>query len=86
MVIKFLVNKAEMSRRLAWWVLLLEEFDYTVEYKPGRIYLQTDYLSRLSKDMGESPVDDRLIDDNIFVVTAKLDCYADIVEFLTTQK
>jgi hypothetical protein len=39
MVIKYLVNKAELCGRLARWILLLEEFNYTVEYKPGRTYL-----------------------------------------------
>lgn len=33
MAIKYLVNKAELCGRLARWVLLLEEFDYIVEYK-----------------------------------------------------
>lgn len=59
MAIKYLVNKAELSGRLARWVLLLEEFDYTVEYKPGRMHLQADHLSRLSEDVGISPLDDR---------------------------
>jgi hypothetical protein len=70
MVIKYLVNKAEISGRLARWVLLLEEFDYTVEYKSGRIHLQADHLSRLSNKMGENPVDDWLVDDTLFVVTS----------------
>jgi hypothetical protein len=39
MAIKYLVNKAELSGRLARWILLLGEFDYTVEYKPGRMHL-----------------------------------------------
>ena len=39
MTIKYLVNKAELSGRLARWVLLLEEFDYAVEYKPDRMHL-----------------------------------------------
>ena len=43
MAIKYLLNKAELSGRLARWVLLLKEFDYTVEYKPGRMHLQTDH-------------------------------------------
>jgi hypothetical protein len=34
MAIKYLVNKAKLNGRLAKLVLLLEEFDYTVEYKP----------------------------------------------------
>ena len=68
--IKYLVNKPELSGRLAMWVLLLEEFDYRVENKPCRMHLQADHLSRLSEDMGTSSIDDRLIDDNLFVVPA----------------
>ena len=43
MAINYLVNKAELSGRLASWVLLLDEFDYTVEYKLGRMHLQADH-------------------------------------------
>ena len=86
MAIKYLVNKVELSGRLARWVLLLEEFDYTVEYKPRRMHLQADHLSKLSEEIGTSPVDDRFIDDNLFLVTSSPDWYAGIVEFLTTQK
>ncbi|PTQ27291.1 hypothetical protein MARPO_0207s0002 [Marchantia polymorpha] len=86
MAIKYLVNKAELSGKLARWVLLLEEFDYTVEYKPGCMHLQADHLSRLSEDVETSPLDDRLIDDSLFVVTAQPEWYAGIVEFLTTQQ
>ena len=37
MAIRYLVNKAELTGKIARWVLLLEEFDYTVEFKPGRM-------------------------------------------------
>ena len=50
------------------------------------MHLQADHLFRLSEEMRESPVHDRLVDDNLFVVTAKPDWYAGIVEFLTIQK
>ena len=63
MNIKYLVNKVKLSGRFPRWIWLLEEFDYTVEYKPGRIHLQAHHLSRLSKKMGESSIDDRLVDD-----------------------
>ena len=86
MAIKYLVNKPELSGRLARWILLLEEFDYTVEYKLGCMHLQADHLSRLSKDMRTTPIYDSLIDDNLFVVTATPDWYAGIVQFLTTQQ
>ena len=86
MAIKYLVNKVELRVRLARWVLLLEKFDYTIEYKPSWMHLQADQLSRLSKEMGSSPVDTRLVDDNLFVVTSKPEWYAVIIEFLTTQQ
>ena len=63
MAIKYLVNKAELSGRLARWILLLKKFDYTIKYKVGRMHLQADHLSRLSEKVGENPVDDRLMDD-----------------------
>lgn len=49
MAILFPVNKPKFSGRLARWVLLLDEIDYTVEYKPMRHHLQADHLSMLSK-------------------------------------
>lgn len=73
MAIKYLVNKAELNKRLARWILLLKEFDYTVEYKPGRMHLQVDHLSRLSKVIGISPLNDGPIDDYNFVLTAQLE-------------
>jgi hypothetical protein len=54
--------------------LLLEKFDYTVEYKLGRMHLRANHLSRLSEDICISPVNDRLVDDNLFVVTAQPEC------------
>jgi len=71
MSIKYLVNKTKLNKRLARWILLLKEFDYTVEYKSDRMHLQVDHLSRLSKVIGISPLNDGPIDDYIFVFTAQ---------------
>ena len=57
-----------------------------MEYKPGRMHLQANHLSRLSESLGENPVDDRLVDDGLFVVTSTPEWNAGIVEFLTTHK
>lgn len=64
-MIKFMVNKAKLSGRLAKLVLLWKEFNYTVEYKPCRMHLQGDHLSMMSEEVGSSPIDDRLSDDNL---------------------
>jgi hypothetical protein len=50
------------------------------------MHLQADHLSLLSEEKGTSPVDDRLVDDNLFVVTVQPEWYIGIVKFLTTQK
>ena len=68
MAIKYLINKAELSGRLARWVLLLEEFDYTMEYKPGRMHLRADHLSRLSEEVGISPIDDKFMMTTYFLL------------------
>jgi len=86
MAIKYLVNKPELSGRLARWVLLLQEFDYTVEYKPGSVHKQADHMSRLPGEMETHPIDDRLIDETLFLVTARPAWYSGIIEFLTTQQ
>lgn len=86
MAIKYLVNKPELSGRLARWVLLLQEFDYTVEYKPGSAHKQADHLSRLLEGPQTLPLDDNLVDETLFLVTARPLWYAGIVDFLTTQQ
>ena len=50
------------------------------------MHLQADHLSRLSNKLGEDPVDDRLVEDGLFVATSRAEWYADIVEFLMTHK
>jgi len=68
MAIKYLVNKPNLSGRLARWVLLLAEFDYKVEFKPGKKHLRADHLSRLFTELGVEDIDDKFLDDQLFVV------------------
>ncbi len=44
MALKYLVNKLDLSGRLACWILLLEEFDYIVEYKPCPMHKQANFV------------------------------------------
>jgi len=41
-----------------------------VEYKRGKMHLQADHLSRLSEQVGPTPIVDNFVDENLFVVTA----------------
>lgn len=49
----YMVSKPELAGRLARWVILLQEFDYSVVHTPGRSHMVADYLSRLEN--GEEP-------------------------------
>nr|GEV57349.1 reverse transcriptase domain-containing protein [Tanacetum cinerariifolium] len=45
--LKYLFNKQDAKTRLLWWVLPLQEFDFTVRDKKGAENLVVDHLSRL---------------------------------------
>ena len=68
----YLVNKPQLSERLATWVLLLQEFDYSVVHTPGRLHQVANYLSRL--ETGEAPkgIYDDLLDANLFSIQLEL--------------
>ena len=61
-----LVNKPQLSGRIARWILLLAEFNYEVVYKPGRSHVVPDALSRLESGEPATGVDTRLPDEELF--------------------
>lgn len=81
----YLVNKPELAGRIARWVILLQEFDYSVIHTPGRSHMVADYLSRLEN--GEQPQEDlgELPDAQLFQVQTKIidNWYDEMLGFLT---
>ena len=53
--LKYLVNKPDLSGRIARWILLLQGFNYEVVVKPGKANANADYLSR---QRGEEALED----------------------------
>jgi hypothetical protein len=86
MALRYIVNKPDLSGRLARWVLLLTEFDYTVKYKPGSLHKQADHLSRLSLEPGTSEINDDFPDTDLFSIGVVPTWYEHIAEFLSTQQ
>ena len=94
--LKHLVNKADLSGRVARWILLLQEFDYEVQFKPGKSNANADYLSRMRGESASADLDDEFPDEfpetrvtpgveEIPVLQVSPDqpsTYADIKEFL----
>ena len=49
------MEKQSLTGKLARWMLLLQEFDFTIQHRPGAQHAVEDFLSRL--DNGEKIVD-----------------------------
>jgi hypothetical protein len=82
MALVYLVNKPQVSRRIARWLLLFLEYDFIVVYKPGRIHVVTNALSRLPNIMKPVGVPNQTIDASMFYKERKL--LNDVKEFLKT--
>ena len=66
LALQYLVNKPQVSNRLAWWLLLFLEFDFKVIYKPGKIQSVVDALSRNEGAQPATEIPDQTTDAQLF--------------------
>ncbi|KAL3698611.1 hypothetical protein R1sor_012687 [Riccia sorocarpa] len=59
----YIVNKIHITARIARWLLLLQEFGLTVVYKPGKINILADQLSRIEMGREMEHEDDSFPDE-----------------------
>ncbi|KAL3689878.1 hypothetical protein R1sor_016187 [Riccia sorocarpa] len=59
----YIVNKVHITGRIARWLLLLQEFDFTVMYKSGKINILADQLSRIEMGREIEHEDDSFPDE-----------------------
>lgn len=77
--LQHLVKKADLSGRIARWVLLLQEFTYTVQTRKGVHHENADYLSRLWTQPTEEELVDDFPDEELFQLSAGHESrYADL--------
>jgi transposase InsO family protein len=86
--LKYLINKPDLSGRLARWVLLLQEFDFTIVVRPTKSHGNADHISRLEPYTLESlkPLNDEFPDANLFEVDIIFPDYVDIINYLKTSQ
>jgi len=84
--LKYLVNKPVLGGRICRWLLLFQEYEFEVVFKPGRLTNGLDHLSRI--DSGEEPtnLEEGLPDAQLFTVHMVDDYFFDIAEFLSIGK
>jgi transposase InsO family protein len=80
--LKYLVNQADLSGRIARWVLLLQEFDFEVEVRPGKHHENADFLSRLPGKLNTDAVEDKFPDEHLWHIEGEDSKYYDIVKML----
>ena len=69
--IKYLVNKPDLSGRVARWIMLLQEFQYTVKVKPGHGNKNVDFLSRLEEAEVVESIKDDFPDEHLFAIAVQ---------------
>ncbi len=67
MALIYLVNKLQVSRRIARWLLFLE-YEFTIVYKPSRTHVVVDVLSRLPNSLKPLGVPDQTVDASLFFI------------------
>jgi hypothetical protein len=68
MALVYLVNKPQVFRRIAIWLLLFLEYEFTVIYKLGRIHVVANVLFRLVDSSEPLGVLDQTVDASLFSI------------------
>jgi len=63
-----LVNKPIITGQIAQWLLLLQEFNFKVIYKPGNVHFIPNQLLRTTNGKLAISVEDQLLDAIIFLL------------------
>ena len=82
LALQYLVNKPQVSGRLAWWLLLFLEFDFKVIYKPSKTHGVAETLSR---NEGAEPATGILYQStDAYLFSIQLDWTHPIIDYLQT--
>ncbi|XP_027124143.1 uncharacterized protein [Coffea arabica] len=84
--LRYLLTKKEAKPRLIRWILLLQEFNLEIRDKKGTENLVADHLSRVQVVEDDLPLREAFSDEHLFSINSSLPWYADIVNFLVTDK
>ncbi len=82
MTLVYMVNKPHVLGRITRWLLLFLEYDFIVVYKPDKIHVVANALSRLLNTTEPTSVFDQTIDADLFYIKPKW--FNDVKDFVKT--
>lgn len=80
------MNKAFTSDRITRWLLLMQEFNITIQDRPGKDNQVADFISRLHTPGNPNPILDNFPDEHLFAITVKTPWFVDIANYLSARK
>ena len=78
-----MINKPQLSGRIARWILLLREFNFIINVRPRKSHTNADFLSQVSEQVNPKSIDDAFPDAHLFNVDIIPPKYADVIYYLT---
>ena len=87
-VLKYLVNKVFLGGKIYRWLLLFQEFDFEVIFKPGQLNVGQDHLSQIESGEDPTNLEDNFPDTQLFAIHMMDDQnheFNTIIHFLSTQ-
>jgi hypothetical protein len=76
----YLVNKPIVIGQIARWLLLLQEFEIKVIFKPSHVHFLLDQLFRINHEEPTIGVEDQILDAQLFGI--EIDWYGQIIDYL----
>jgi hypothetical protein len=67
--IKYLMKKTIINGRVTRWLFLLHDYDITIFNKLGKYNVVVDFLSRLTSNKNQPPIEYYFPDEHLFAVS-----------------
>jgi hypothetical protein len=81
--LKYLVNKPVLGGRICHWLLLFQEFDFEVIFKPGKLNAGRDHLSRVTNGEEPTNLEEKFPNAQLFLVQIIDEHFVDIIQYLS---
>jgi len=81
-----MINKPQLSGRIARWVLLFQEVNFTIQVQLGKSHANVDHFSQINQEVGSESITNNFLDANLFQVDIILMEYDDIIHYFSMEQ